>query len=92
MTEAANFGPALRHFQRVQLEVTRALRIYTAGFGESSPHIHIHMAPRYADHPDDALAWGVANLMGGRIPVDPQEVERITAAYREALAANPPPR
>ena len=90
--EAANFGPALRHFQRVQLEVTGALRIYTAGFGESSPHIHIHMAPRYADHPDDALAWGVANLMGGRIPVDPQEVERITVAYREALAANPPPR
>lgn len=93
--EAAIFGPALRHFHHVLREVTGALRIYMAGFGESSPHVHLHMIPRYATMPNDLVAWGVADLLrltaSGEITIDPTDVGRITTAYRDALAANPPP-
>ena len=54
--EASSFGPTLRHLQRVLLEVTDALRIYTAAMGESSPQFHAHMVPRYAVMPKGAKA------------------------------------
>lgn len=93
--EAASFGPTLRHLQRVLIEVTGALRIYTAAMGESHPHFHAHMVPRYPSMPKDAKAWGVFDLQraagAGEIAVDRAEVERLTRAYRDALAASPPP-
>ena len=55
--EAAAIGPALRHFERVLEQVTGALRIYTAAMGESSPHFHAHMVPRYAAMPRVAEAY-----------------------------------
>jgi diadenosine tetraphosphate (Ap4A) HIT family hydrolase len=96
-TEARAFGPALRHFERVLEEVTGALRIYTAAMGESHPHFHAHMVPRYASMPKDAKAWGVFDLQraaaaGEITPADPAEVARISAAYRDALAKAPAPR
>ena len=94
--EAAAFGFALRHFERVLEQVTGALRIYTAALGESSPHFHAHMVPRYAVMPRDAKAWNVFDLQravgAGEVPVDRGEVERISEAYRQALHASPPPR
>src|SRR6185369_15958604 len=60
--EAASFGPTLRHLERVLEEVTSALRIYTAAMGESHPHFHCHMVPRYAEMPKGAKAWGVFDL------------------------------
>jgi diadenosine tetraphosphate (Ap4A) HIT family hydrolase len=93
--EARSFGLALRHFQRVLEEVTGALRIYTAAMGESHPHFHAHMVPRYASMPKDAKAWSVFDLqraaMSGEISVDALEVARIVDAYRRALAASPVP-
>ena len=75
--------------------MTGALRIYTAAMGESFPHFHGHMVPRYAQMPDDAKAWQVFDLQrrsnAGEVTVDAAEVERIIAAYRERLAENPPP-
>ena len=95
-THAARFGPDLRHFEKVLEEVTGALRIYTATMNESSPHFHLHMVPRYAEMPQDAKAWAVFNLQGaasrGEVNADETEVARIVAAYRAALASNPPPR
>ena len=94
--EAANFGPALRHFERVLEEVTGALRIYTAAMGESFPHFHAHLVPRYAEMPNDAKAWAVFDLYRAttvkEVSVDEQEASRIAEAYRDALARNPPPR
>src|SRR5262245_64241648 len=52
--EAASFGPTLRHVERVLEEVSGALRIYTAAMGESYPHFHAHLVPRYAAMPNDA--------------------------------------
>ena len=89
--EAAAFGPALRHFERVLEQVTGALRIYTAAMGESHPHFHAHMVPRYATMPRAAKAWSVFDLQravgAGEVPIDPAEVSRIAEAYRLALAA-----
>lgn len=93
--EAASFGPTLRHLEKVLEEVTGALRIYTAAMGESFPHLHAHMVPRYAQMPDDAKAWAVFDLQrrsaAGEVTVDQAEVERIIGEYRARLAANPPP-
>jgi diadenosine tetraphosphate (Ap4A) HIT family hydrolase len=91
--EAASFGASLCRFERVLERVTGALRIYTAALGESSPHFHCHMVPRYARMPKDAKAWAVFDLLraagAGEVEVDRAEVERITEAYRSALAAEP---
>jgi diadenosine tetraphosphate (Ap4A) HIT family hydrolase len=89
--EAESFGPALRHFERVLEQVTGALRIYTVAMGESSPHFHAHMVPRYPSMPKDARAWAVFDLeraaKAGEIAVDAAEVRRIAEAYRRALRA-----
>ena len=75
--------------------MTGALRIYTAAMGESFPHFHGHMIPKYAEMPLDAKAMAVFDLprraAAGEIKADEAEVERITAAYREALKKEPPP-
>ncbi len=94
--EAAALGPALRHFSRVLEHVTGALRIYTAAMGESFPHFHAHLVPRYAKMPRDAKAWSVFDLQravaAGELGIDRDEVERVTQAYRAALTTSPPPR
>jgi len=94
--EAESFGKALRHFERVLEEVTGALRIYTAAMGESHPHFHAHMVPRYREMPKGAKAWGVFDLQraagAGEISVDAAEVLRVSEAYQKALEASPPPR
>ena len=94
--EALAFGPALRHFERVLEQVTGALRIYTAALGESHPHFHAHMVPRYATMPREAKAWGVFDLQravgAGELTADVDAVARISAAYQRALRESPPPR
>ncbi len=94
--EATNFGPAFRHFEQLLEQVTGAQRIYTTAMGESFPHFHCHLVPRYAEMPKDAASWAVFDLFRasaeGEISVDAGEVSRLTDAYREALRNNPPPR
>jgi diadenosine tetraphosphate (Ap4A) HIT family hydrolase len=93
--EVTSFGPTWCHLQRVLLEVTGALRIYTAAMGESSPHFHGHLVPRYAQMPKDTKGWGVFDLeraaKAGEVQVDAAEIERVIAALRSALRADPPP-
>jgi diadenosine tetraphosphate (Ap4A) HIT family hydrolase len=93
--EAQSFGPTWCHLQRVLLEVTGALRIYTAALGESSPHFHGHMVPRFAQMPKEAKGWPVFDLeraaKAGEVYVDPAEVARIRLAFEDALRRDPPP-
>ncbi|HYP90472.1 MAG TPA: hypothetical protein VEQ59_20005 [Polyangiaceae bacterium] len=93
--EAASFGPTWCHLQRALLEVSGALRIYTAALGESSPHFHGHLVPRYAQMPKDAKGWAVFDLeraaKAAEVDVDAIEVARTIDAFRIALKANPPP-
>jgi diadenosine tetraphosphate (Ap4A) HIT family hydrolase len=92
--EMTSFGPTWCHLQRVLLEVTGALRIYTAALGESSPHFHGHMVPRYATMPKDAKGWSVFDLeratKAGEVQIDASEVARIRLAFEDALRRNPP--
>ena len=71
------------------------LELYTAAMGESSPHFHAHMVPRYATMPRDAKAWSVFDLQravgAGEVAVDRDEIARISEAYRRALSASPRP-
>jgi diadenosine tetraphosphate (Ap4A) HIT family hydrolase len=93
--EVASFGPTWVHLQRVLLEVTGALRIYTAAMGESSPHFHGHLVPRFATMPKDAKAWAVFDLqraaVAREIEVDEAEALRVSSAYARALRVSPPP-
>ena len=93
--EVASFGPTWCHLQRVLLEVTGALRIYTAAMGESSPHFHGHLVPRYAQMPKDAKGWAVFDLeraaKSGELQVDATEVARMRLAFEDALERDPPP-
>ncbi|RYZ03990.1 MAG: hypothetical protein EOO73_25375 [Myxococcales bacterium] len=93
--EAASFGPTWCHLQRVLLEVTGALRIYTAAMGESSPHFHGHLVPRFADMPKDAKGWAVFDLeraaKAGEVVHDDSAVTRVAEQYRAALTQSPPP-
>jgi len=63
--------------------------------GESHPHFHAHMVPRYATMPRDAKAWSVFDLQravgAGEVAIDRAEIARISEAYRQALAAAPRP-
>ena len=92
--EAASFGPTLRYFEGVLREITGALRIYTAAMGESFPHFHGHMVPRYAQTPNDVKAWGVFDLSRqaaeGTVTVDEAEVKRICEAFKAKVAAGVP--
>jgi diadenosine tetraphosphate (Ap4A) HIT family hydrolase len=87
--EARAFGPVLQRLEKILEEVTGALRIYTAALGESSPHFHCHMVPRYASMPKDAKAWAVFDLQRAaqarEVVIDGGDVARIERAYRTAL-------
>ena len=95
--EAANFGLALRHVSKTLEEVTGALRIYTVAFGESFPHMHAHLVPRYVEMPDGATAWNIADLFravsaGERPAAAEQDVLQVIERFRQALSDSPPPR
>lgn len=72
--EAANFGPAFRHLQKVLQDVTGALRIYTASMNESSPHFHCHLVPRYVQMSASIhFRLGNAVLVRRTLQTKPQE-------------------
>jgi MarR family transcriptional regulator, 2-MHQ and catechol-resistance regulon repressor len=89
--ESASFGPTLSRLQEQLEKVTGALRIYTLSLGESLPHFHTHMVPRYEETPGGVSGWDLFELLPqateGKVVVDPREVERICTAYRASLAS-----
>ena len=102
--ECASFAFAVRHVEKKLLEATGALRIYTVLIGETGPHLHAHMIPRYSDEqletmgvdPTLGSAMGVFDLnrgVGARsLPAaDESEVKRVSMAVKEKLAADPIP-
>ena len=94
MPRPPSFGPTLRYFEGVLREITGALRIYTVAMGESFPHFHGHMVPRYAQTPGDVKTYGVFDLSRqaaeGTITVDEKEVTRICEAFKAKVAGGVP--
>lgn len=94
--EAMNFGLALRHMEKTLEDVSGALRIYTAALGESSPHFHAHIVPRYERMPNDASAFAVFDLyratQASEVSIDEVAASRIAEAYAKRLRDAPPPR
>lgn len=92
--EARSFGPMLRLFERSLREVTGALRIYTAAMGESFPHFHGHMVPRYAETPGNVHTWDLFDLRRqaaeGLVRVDEVAVARICQEFRTKVAGGIP--
>jgi diadenosine tetraphosphate (Ap4A) HIT family hydrolase len=94
--EAIAFGPVLRHISRTLEVVTGAPRVYLVAFGESNPHMHAHLIPRYSDLSPEYTAFGVADLnravaSGSEPGVSEEDVLAITAKLRAALKSDPPP-
>jgi diadenosine tetraphosphate (Ap4A) HIT family hydrolase len=94
--EAATFGPVLRHVSRAVEQASGALRVYFVAFGESTPHMHAHLIPRYEKMPKDLVAFGVADIMRGvpkgEIPAaDPAQVSAFITKLKQSLTKNPPP-
>ena len=71
-------------------EVTGALRIYTAAIGESAPHFHAHLVPRYAHTPGEVSAFQLFDLLprarASKIVIDDADVDRISGTLRARLA------
>ncbi|MBL9149933.1 MAG: diadenosine tetraphosphate hydrolase [Phycisphaerae bacterium] len=58
--DACEFGLMVRDAARALEVTTGALRVYAIAFGEGSQHLHVHLIPRLAAHPETA-AWNVAD-------------------------------
>jgi len=89
--EARTLGPTLRRISKLLEEETGALRVYTAALGESSPHFHAHLVPRYAEMPKGAKAWAAFDLQRAARaveipPADPAAVQRVCGALQRRLA------
>jgi diadenosine tetraphosphate (Ap4A) HIT family hydrolase len=93
--EAASWGLAVRAASRLVQRLTGCDRVYAIAYGEGSPHLHLHLIPRFAADPASA-AWSVADLYraverGERAPADPAAVAALVAEGRNLLASNPLP-
>lgn len=76
--EAATFGRALRHLAQLLQSVTGCLKVYIAAMGESYPHFHCHLVPRY---PDDAVPTGAG-----------EDLAAAAASSASASSAAPAPK
>lgn len=94
-SERTSFGPTLGHVMELLQEATGCERIYLTAFGESFPHLHAHLIPRYENRPE-THAWAIAdhyrtcNAEGGTF-ADKAECAAIASRLKAMLAANPPP-
>lgn len=87
--EAREFGLALRDASRAVQQATAADRVYAIAFGEGSPHVHVHLIPRFVSQPGTA-AWKVADwyraVERGEIPAA-DRTGMLAATQAIAMAA-----
>jgi diadenosine tetraphosphate (Ap4A) HIT family hydrolase len=88
--EAQSLGPALRTVCEAVERLTGALRVYIMNFGESTPHMHAHLVPRYQEMPA-GVPWSVADLyraVGQKQAkaADQAKVQEFTAKLRADLS------
>jgi len=90
--EAATFGPLARRITRAMIQVLRPVKIYISLYAEAEgfAHLHVHLIPRHADTPPERRGPRIFEYLrerkaGGQYLATSGEVERTTAALREAL-------
>lgn len=84
--EAADFGRTVKRVQRALVKATGALRVYFVCMTESTPHVHAHFVPRYADGPKGWNAWLLKTTPGSR-NVSDAEVRRVIDEVGQELRA-----
>ncbi len=88
--EAAELGPLAVRVSQALLQVSGCEKTYLAQFAEHPDHrhVHVHLIPRGADHPADAIGPNVFRLIGesaaDRITDD--RMDELARALRRALA------
>lgn len=85
--EAAAWGVAVQHASALVRGLTGCDRVYAIAFGEGAPHLHLHLIPRFAHHPD-TTAWSVADhyravIAGERAAANPEHVAALVGQARQ---------
>jgi diadenosine tetraphosphate (Ap4A) HIT family hydrolase len=93
--ERASYGPTIGHMMELLEEATGCERIYMTAFGESFPHLHAHLIPRYSNLPD-THAWAIADhyrgTADGSIPMaNAKDCAACSDKLLDLLKAKPPP-
>lgn len=80
--EARTFGEVLARVTKVLREVTNADLVYIYVFGDTTPHLHLHLAPHVAG---DACSEDIVSREAPLVPED--ELQALSNQIRDRLAA-----
>ena len=100
--EALTFGPVLARSCQALKEATGAEHVYIYVFGDSVPHLHLHLAPHSAgdalvetplrgEFEEKALPSGHLAMLSKDFPAIPDHDLRAVAAYARELLGTPSP-
>ena len=82
--EAAAIGRTINRIARLQREALGAEHVYSFVYGDTVPHLHVHLAPRYPGTPIDH--WGHGLQRWADAPrVTREEMRALIAELRGAL-------
>ena len=60
LDEASAWGAAVQQASQLVRQLTACDRVYAIAFGEGARHLHLHLIPRFEDHPTTS-AWSIAD-------------------------------
>jgi len=86
--EASELGPLLRRTSQALTEVHGAVKTYVAQFAEHPlhPHVHFHVIPRAADHPESLMGPRIFDRLGDEeTAVAEERMTEIAHAVRAFL-------
>jgi len=86
--QAARYWAEVTRLGRALQEVFRPLKLNYLTLGNTVPHLHTHVVPRYPDDPaaGGPIPWELVRAEG---PAEEIELERQAEAIRTALAGQP---
>ena len=90
--EADELGPLVRNVSAALHQVSGCDKTYLAQFAEhpDHQHVHVHLIPRRADHPVDALGPKVFRFLGDNAGqhVTEARMNEIAGRLRQAIAGS----
>jgi len=85
--EASSMGVVANRLSRVLRTTLGAEHVYSFVFGDRVPHLHVHLAPRYPNAPEEVFGLGATGIQhspdvprGG-----PSEIQDVCDRLRAAL-------